>query len=100
MNFFCNLSVYDNDITPHEVVEMARNTATTGFTGWKKYTPIQVDQAILNLPIEHCQEVTRVFIKFYIFFYPYSPKPVYLDSVRHTDRQTDTLTFLIMKYFY
>ena len=66
--FFHNLSVYDNDIIPPEVVEMAKNTATIGFTGWQKYTPIQVDQAILNLPIEHCQEVTRVFIQFYIFF--------------------------------
>ena len=68
LEFFCNLSVYDNDIIQPEVVEMAKNTATIGFTVWQKYTPIQVDQAILNLPIEHCQEVTRVFIQFYIFF--------------------------------
>ena len=55
---------------------MAKSTATIRFTGWKKYSAIQVDQAILNLPIEHCQEVTRVFIQFYIYlypFYPYSP---------------------------
>ena len=68
LEFFHNLSVCDNDIIPPEVVEMAKTTATIGFTGWQKYTPIQVDQAILNLPIEHCQEVTRVFIQFYIFF--------------------------------
>ena len=64
LEFSCNLSVYDNDIIPPEVIEMAKSTATIGFTGWKKYSAIQVDQAILNLPIEHCQEVTRVFIQF------------------------------------
>ena len=68
LEFFHNLLVYDNDIIPPEVVEMAKNTATTEFTGWQKYTLIQIDQAIMNLPIEHCQEVTRVFTQFYIFF--------------------------------
>ena len=78
---------------------MAKNTATIGFTEWQKYTPIQVDQAILNLPMEHFQEITRVFIQFYVFL-TLLPKRLYLDSVRLTDRQTDTLAFLIMKYFY
>ena len=75
LQFCCNFSEYDNDIIPPEVTQMAKSTANIRFTGWKKISAIEVDEAILNLPIEHWQQITRVFIKFYIYFYPCSPHP-------------------------
>ena len=90
LEFSPNFSIYDNNVIPPEVIDIAKNTATIRFTGTKKYTAIEVHQAILGLPIDHCQEITRVFIQFYIYFYPYTI-PLTLILI-HTHRQTHRQT--------
>ena len=52
--------MYDNYIIPPEVIALGNACGMFGFNQWKYYSDLDVDNAMLDLPIDYCQEVGRV----------------------------------------
>ena len=74
MHFSQFFAVYNNNVKPPEIISMENATGVFRFNQWKFYSEIQVDEALIDLDIKYCEQISRVRINLIILNYFFNKK--------------------------